>query len=106
MNLHLIREASLKPEEFMAIAGLLKSYPGPVKFVSYEKPVKYDDDELYQEEWDNERFFRKQPVLNNCRIQESVHITTWQSMFDHCQQARIEHSIPENEPVVLYSPRQ
>jgi len=101
MNLHLIREASLKPEEFMAIAGLLKSYPGPVKFVSYEKPVKYDDDELYQEEWDNERFFRKQPVLNNCRIQESVHITTWQSMFDHCQQARIEHSIPENEPVVL-----
>ncbi|MFA6950741.1 MAG: hypothetical protein WCQ70_08655 [Lentimicrobiaceae bacterium] len=102
MNIHLIRESSFNLESFTNVVQTLQQYPGPVKYISHEEPVTYNDDELINEIWDKERLF----TIVNCYSERLVELSRvsnikWENIFGHCQDARHKNHLPDNEPVVL-----
>lgn len=100
MKIHLIRESSFKPESFDAVVALLHQFPGPVKFISHEAPVEYNDDELIMELWDQEKMMTKRMIIYEDSIMPVTQVS-WETIFAHCDEARALYRIPANEPVVL-----
>lgn len=100
MNIHLIRESTFIRESFDAVVALLHQFPGPVKFISHEAPVEYNDDELTEELWDQERMMTKQTMIYEDSIMPVTQVS-WETIFAHCDEARALYHIPANEPVVL-----
>ena len=101
MNIHLIRESSFSRESFDAVVHILHQYPGPVKYLSHEAPVKYNDGELTEEVWDRKQLMTKHMIT--CDVSFSMPVTkiSWDSIFGHCKEARDNYNIPAGEPVVL-----
>jgi hypothetical protein len=102
MKIHLIRSSELDKEKFLAIHSLIHQYAGPVSYLIHERPSEITDDELIREIWDEDRLshkvmFRMEGICQSITVPYS----SWDNLFNRCDQARQKHRIPDDEPIVL-----
>lgn len=100
MNINLIRESTFSRENFDTVVSLLRQYPGPVKYIIHESPVEYNDDELTTEVWDHKKLMTQQHNFYK-NFAFPVTKVSWETIFEHCNQARKQYKIPAGEPVVM-----
>lgn len=106
MNVHLVRSSEYNAEEFWKVLELLRQYPGPLKFITTEQELKFEDSSISEITLDKEEFFRKEMVANDQACYSSSFPKTrpsikWPEIFSRIRGFRTEKDIGEKEFVGL-----
>lgn len=111
MNIHLLRSSEYSPEQYWDVLTLLRSFPGPMEFITTETPVEFHDSELTNATVDPNDFTlllevqppprSGAPMMKKIAPPERVTKTSWKAMFAHCENARKQNDIVQDDAVVL-----
>jgi len=111
MNVHIIPSSTLNPETFDQVMHLLWKYTGTIQFIK-GSPISIGkvDLEMYFE--NKEKYFEKKPPPDRSEQKYSLSeiefpairkAVSWGDLFELCENYRQEHTIPEEDHVILLS---
>ena len=114
MRIHIIRTSEVKDDHYFNTLEIVRSIPGPLKFVSDPDEIEMDDTKINIRpfSWrrvnnkdihprasmdaDSNRFYSWVP-----EEPEEVKIVSWKSLFKKCNEFRKHNRIPHDEHVIL-----
>ena len=106
MIVNLFRSGKYEAERFWDVVNLLRTFPGPLQFVTNENPIIIEDDEIYYRIVDEEEFYKsKNFVSEDCNDlvppPKIVSTLTWKEIFKKCSSYRKKNRFGDEEFCVL-----
>ncbi|HEX5151291.1 MAG TPA: hypothetical protein VFW07_07570 [Parafilimonas sp.] len=106
MEVYLLCSKEFSQEKFNEVLEFLQSYDGPVRFLRAGPSRGFRDENVSLEDVDEERFFKQEVRICYSRslrkeIPEKRNEISWKSMFELCQQSRVENNLPGKDLVIL-----
>src|SRR4028119_1113717 len=106
MRVHILRNEEVSEELYRDILLFLQSFTGPVIFKAAGSLMPYHDEDLALEDLDEEKFFKKLQVDEDCYFETSMipeqRLTiSWNELFERCNQYRQSNNINHDDFVLL-----
>ncbi|MFN6036856.1 MAG: hypothetical protein ACK452_00180, partial [Bacteroidota bacterium] len=106
MIVNLFRSGKYEAERFWDVVNLLRTFPGPLQFVTNENPIIIEDDEIYYRNVDEEEFYKSQNFVaedGNYLVPppKIVSTLTWKEIFKKCSSYRKKNRFGNEEFCVL-----